>query len=60
MFVVMKDGKYFTGDVTEAASAEVIRWTRHPAGAKVGCFCITPRKGALVCYSLTESRLINM
>ena len=35
MFVVMKKGKYFTGDVAKQAPDEIVLWTRHPASAKV-------------------------
>ena len=35
VFVVMKDGKYFTGEVAPSAAMELIRWTRHPAEAKI-------------------------
>lgn len=35
MFVVMKDGKYFTGEVAPLPSLECIRWSWHPEEAKV-------------------------
>ena len=35
MYVLVKDGKYFTGDVVSDSSLDIILWTRHPAGAKV-------------------------
>ncbi len=35
MYVIMKDGKYFTGDVAAQIPDDAIRWTRHPASAKV-------------------------
>ena len=34
MYVVMKDGKYFTGMVAQTKGLD-LRWTRHLAGAKV-------------------------
>lgn len=35
MYVVMKDGKYFTGDINPTTSAEAILWNRHLAAAKI-------------------------
>jgi len=35
MYVIMKQGKYFTGDVTPHASFDLMCWSRHPASAKV-------------------------
>ncbi len=34
MYVVMKDGQYFTGMVAQTKGLD-LRWTRHIAGAKV-------------------------
>lgn len=35
MYALMKEGKYFTGDVTSTSHIELLAWTRHPAEAKV-------------------------
>lgn len=35
MYVIMKDGKYFTGDITDPDNFEQLLWIHHPAGAKV-------------------------
>ncbi len=35
MYAVMKDGKYFTGDVAYPRLVEHLLWALHPGGAKV-------------------------